>query len=323
MEGLLAWLVIGWQIHVGRRRKGAEAIYPIRDRLWEPEVCLGLWIKGEIFCCSTGLNRLLELIEMHRSPSFSIQFTTVLYLPHPYQFRPGAHPLPITSFPIHASRPATLISTAMTPAFVPGTAVSARSFSGRNLTCTTSTTTPASVTMSANPISRRQALSAAAAVFAGVSLAPLVSEAKSGDSPTISIFGIGGQSSPFTAGVQQGGKVQYRSFNDDEITIYKRIINDSKDRLEGAYDSIKAKSWEDIRSRIRLEASDLRKAQLTVNSNISDKKLQAAAAKAYQLFKEDLERLDQACVQKNQDKAYKSYNSSLKSLTAWQLAAGF
>lgn len=121
----------------------------------------------------------------------------------------------------------------------------------------------------------------------------------------------------------RGGKVQYRSFNDDEVANYKRIINESKNRLEGASDSIKAKSWEDIRSRIRLEAQDLRKAQLTVNSNISDKKLQAAAAKAYQLFKEDLERLDQACVQKNQDKAYKSYNSSLKSLEAWQLAAGF
>lgn len=177
--------------------------------------------------------------------------------------------------------------------------------------------------MSATPVSRRQALSAAAALVAGASLAPLIANAKSGDSPSISIFGIGGQSSPFTAGVPTGGKVQYTGFNDDEIATYKRIVNESKDRLEGASDSIKAKSWEDIRGRIRLEAQDLRKTQLTVNSNIRDKKVQAAAAKAYQLFKEDIERLDMACVQKNQEKAYKSYNSSLKSLQAWQTAAGF
>lgn len=139
----------------------------------------------------------------------------------------------------------------------------------------------------------------------------------------MSVFGVGGQSSPFTAGVQRGGKVLYKTFSDDEVAVFKRIINDSRDRLEGAADSIKIKYWEDIRGRIRLEASDLRRTQITVNANIDDKKQAADAQKAYKIFKTDLEALDAACIQKNQGKAYKAYNASLKSLKDWQNVVGF
>lgn len=163
-------------------------------------------------------------------------------------------------------------------------------------------------------------MATAAALMAGVPLAAL---AKSGEAPSISIFGVGGQSSPFSAGVQTGGKKVYKSFNDDEVALYKRIVEESNDRLEGALDSIKIKSWEDIRSRIRLEAYNLRKTQLKVNANIDDAKQSSAAEKAYKVFKTDLENLDQAAVAKNQDKAYKAYNASLKSLAAWKTTVGF
>lgn len=243
-------------------------------------------------------------------------------------FPPSPSPQTLSSLRTHLTN-STLPSRAslpipiMHPAFVPRPPVSARSsFSGLSLKSSTTTCRPI-LTMTATPISRRQALSAAAALITGATLSPLIANAKSGDSPKISVFGVGGQSSPFTAGVQQGGKVIYKTFNDDEITLYKRIITDSKDRLAGAIDSIKGKSWEDVRSRIRLEAYDLRKTQLTVNANIDDKKTSDAATKAYKAFKNDLENLDQAAVEKNPDKAFKFYNASLKSLSAWQDTVGF
>lgn len=174
--------------------------------------------------------------------------------------------------------------------------------------------------MGVTPVSRRQALLSAAALLVG---APMAALAKSGDSPKISVFGVGGQSSPFTAGVKRGGKVLYSTLGDDEVAVFKRIIAQSKERLELAAPSIKAKSWEDIRSRIRLEASDLRKTQLTVNASIEDAAQNKKAENAYKTFKKDLESLDQACIQKNQDRAYKGYNASLKSLSAWEDITGF
>lgn len=211
----------------------------------------------------------------------------------------------------------------MAPAFVTGPALSARSFSGAAVKKCVSSSPTTVVAMSASPISRREALATAAALVAGTVLGPFAASAKSGDSPKISVFGVGGASSPFTAGIQTGGKVAYKQFNDDEVAVFKRIVSESYDRLEGALPSIKIKSWEDIRSRIRLEASDLRKTQLTVNANIEDSKKSATAAKAYQTFKQDIERLDAAAVEKNQDKAYKAYNASLKSLAAWKSIVGF
>lgn len=205
----------------------------------------------------------------------------------------------------------------MAPAFVTGPSL-LPTFPGCRVASASARTR--GVRMSMTPITRRDALLAGAALLAGIPAAAL---AKSGDSPKISVFGVGGASSPFTAGVQSGGKLQYKSFNEDEITLYKRIVDDSKARLEGAIDSIKSKSWEDVRSSIRLEASDLRKTQLTVNANIEDDKESKKATKAYLVFKNDLENLDQAAVQKNQDRAYKAYNAALKSLGAWQEVAGF
>lgn len=176
--------------------------------------------------------------------------------------------------------------------------------------------------MTASPLSRRQALTAAAALLTGAALSPYSASAKSGDSPKISVFGVGGASSPFTAGVQTGGKVIYKEFGDDEVAVFKRIVADAKDRLQGTTNSIKIKSWEDIRSQLRLQ-TDLRKTQLRINDGISDPKQAEKAAKAYQVFKNDIEKLDAACVQKNQDRAYKAQKASVASLAAWEDTVGF
>ncbi|KAI0563197.1 Oxygen-evolving enhancer protein [Gracilaria domingensis] len=208
------------------------------------------------------------------------------------------------------------------PAFVTGAPLVPRSsFCGKSMPACSQTARPA-ITMSQAPVSRRQALMGGAALLAAVGLSPFATLAKSGDSPKISVFGVGGASSPFDAGVPTGGKVQYKPFGDEEVAVFKRIVDDSKERLVGSVGSIKEKNWEDIRSQIRLQ-SDLRKTQLTINANMPDKKSGDQAKKAYLAFKTDIEKLDQACVQKDQARAYKAYNAALKSLAAWQDTTGY
>lgn len=173
--------------------------------------------------------------------------------------------------------------------------------------------------MSAGPISRRDALLTGAALLLGVPAAAL---AKSGEGPKISVFGIGGPSSPFNAGIPTGGKVQYKENGEAEIAVFRRIISESKTRLEGAVPSLKAKYWEDIRSTLRLEMTGLRPTVLKINSTLDDT-TSKKATKAYLVLKNDLENLDQACIQKNQNKAFKAYNASLKSFSAWQDVVGY
>ncbi|PXF43342.1 hypothetical protein BWQ96_06905 [Gracilariopsis chorda] len=206
-------------------------------------------------------------------------------------------------------------------AFVTGPSFTVRTaFAGKTLPkCSNA---PASITMSQSSVSRRQALLTGAALLSAAVLQPLSAYAKGGDSPKISVFGVGGASSPFDAGIQTGGKVQYKPFLEDEVAVFQRIIDDAKDRLIGSSASIKDKNWEDIRSQIRLQY-DLRRTQITINGNMPDKKTTEKATKAYQAFKTDIENLDQACIQKDQSKAYKAYNAALKSFANWQATTGF
>lgn len=207
----------------------------------------------------------------------------------------------------------------MTPAFVAGHGVNTHSaFTGTSLS-TCSKTPSSTVTMSAQPVSRRQALLTGAALLAGIPLAAL---AKSGDAPKISIFGVNDVSSPFTAGVKRDGKVMYEELNPEEVAIYKKIAEGSKLRIVGADESIKNKYWEDVRSRVRLEAYEFRKIQMKVNSALN-KDQADPALKATKDFKKDVETLDQAAYQKNQDKAYKAYNAVVKDIENWFSAVGF
>lgn len=193
-------------------------------------------------------------------------------------------------------------------------------FTGLRLHHTTPLCSKAATRMS---ISRREAVSGAAgAAFAALLAGVNGASAKSGDAPKISIFGVGGASSPYTAGVQTGGTVQYKEFNADEQALYRRTIDESRQRLESAIDPIKGKSWDDVRSRIRLEMSELRGIVVKVNSNIEDKAVATKADKAYNDFKLAIENLDYAAITKDQPKALKSYNNALKSFSVWSAVTG-
>eukprot|EP00172_Hildenbrandia_rubra_P003658 Plantae.Rhodophyta-Hildenbrandia_rubra.ctg6110.p1 GENE.Plantae.Rhodophyta-Hildenbrandia_rubra.ctg6110~~Plantae.Rhodophyta-Hildenbrandia_rubra.ctg6110.p1 ORF type:complete len:213 (-),score=25.68 Plantae.Rhodophyta-Hildenbrandia_rubra.ctg6110:435-1073(-) len=188
-------------------------------------------------------------------------------------------------------------------------------------TCTNQTMT--TMTMNTSKVSRRDVMIRALVAGGALVVGPLTAQAKSGDAPKISIFGVGGQSSPFTAGIKSGGKTLYKPYNADELQIYGRIINESKDRLDGAAQAIKDKSWEDLRSRMRLEMSDLRKTQMTLMNNLSDKKERSDAEITYQQFKQAIEDLDYAASTKNQDKALKAYTAAQTHLASWRDTVGF
>lgn len=208
----------------------------------------------------------------------------------------------------------------MAPAFVPAASFASRTtFAGTALpTCAKPSAT--AVTMSAKPMSRRDAILAGAAILTGMPLAAL---AKSGTSPRISIFGVGSASSPFESGFQKGGTVLYSQYSDSEIAVFKRIVLESKDRIVSCNEPLKTKSWQDVRARIRLEASDLRATQVKVNDSLTDKDTKAAAIKAVNVFKLSLNKMDMACVEKNQSDAFKGYNAAIKDLSAWQDIVGF
>lgn len=177
----------------------------------------------------------------------------------------------------------------------------------RSPTCT-SQTTP---TMA---ISRRAALGGVAAALLSQVGAAL---AKSGDSPKISIFGVGGASSPYTAGIQTGGTVQYKQYNDSELLVFKKIVDESKTRLEGTIDPIKGRAWSDVQSRIRLEMYDVRNTMLKLNAAIDDDSTAKKATQIYSDFKQALEALDYAATVKDQAKAVKSYNVVLDKFNSW------
>lgn len=113
----------------------------------------------------------------------------------------------------------------------------------------------------------------------------------------------------------------YEDLNPEEVSVFRKIAEASKSRIVGADDSIKRKYWEDVRSRIRLEASEFRKVQLKINDSL-DKDQAKVAKKATSDFKTDVEKLDLAAYQKDQDKAYRAYNAVVKDIDNWFSAVG-
>ena len=163
-------------------------------------------------------------------------------------------------------------------------------------------------------ISRRAALGGAAAALLARASAAL---AKSGDSPKISIFGVGGASSPYTAGIQTGGTVQYKAYNDAELLAFKKIVDESKARLLTTIEPIKGRAWSDVQSRIRLEMYDVRNTMLKLNAAIDDDATAKKADQIYADFKVALEALDYAATVKDQAKAVKNYNVVLEKFNSW------
>lgn len=224
-------------------------------------------------------------------------------------------------FPPHPARSAEPLRTSpttmhSTPAFTAPAALGARALAGAALS--TPTCAPsAGPTMA---LTRRAALGAALSAV-GAAMLPASAFAKGGDAPKISIFGVGGASSPFESGIQKGGTVLYERFSEDEMAYFKSILDASSDRFVQAKASIDIKSWEDIRSLIRLETTLLRTTMVKVAESL-DKDGQKKATAIYDGFKKDLNDLDYACSTKNQDKAQKSYKAVLRSFASWRAEVG-
>jgi Oxygen evolving enhancer protein 3 (PsbQ) len=213
---------------------------------------------------------------------------------------------------------AAMTTTAFT---APAPVASRAAFSGGAVSVSTSAPAPsaAATTMSLN---RRSALglglgALGAALLKGA--APV--HAKSGEFARQSIFGVGGASSPFDAGIQRSGTVQYSKFAPAEMAYFKSIVDGSSTRLDSAKTEIDNKSWEAVRSTIRLEMSLLRQTMLSVQANIADPKVKASAQKLYDAFKKDVNDMDYACVLKNQDKARKSFKLTVTDLASWREVA--
>lgn len=202
------------------------------------------------------------------------------------------------------------------PAFAAPAAVGARALAGAALS--SPTCSPAAGPTMA--LSRRAALGAALSAV-GAAMLPASAFAKGGDAPKISIFGVGGASSPFDKGIERGGSVLYSRFSEDEMAYFKSILDASNERFVQAKSSIDIKSWEDIRSLIRLETTLVRSTMVKVAESL-DKDGQKKANSIYDGFKRDLNDLDYACSIKNQDKAQKAYKSTLKSFSSWREEVG-
>lgn len=82
------------------------------------------------------------------------------------------------------------------------------------------------------------------------------------------------------------------------------------------------KSWEEVRSRLRLEMNLLRRTAVNLNGKITDPTSKAAAEKAYAQFKKDIDSLDYAARTKSQDKALKARGFAITSLASWSKAVG-
>lgn len=171
------------------------------------------------------------------------------------------------------------------------------------------------------PATRRAVLAGALAA-AGLAILPGSASAKGGEGAKQSFFGAGAISNPFTYNEKSKGPVVYKPFNDDEKEYLEKIVSDSKQSLMATDGPILDKSWEEVRSRLRLEMNLLRRTQVSLNEKITDPKSKAAAEKAYSQFKKDIDSLDYAARTKNQDKALKSRGFAITSLGAWTKAVG-
>jgi hypothetical protein len=228
------------------------------------------------------------------------------------------HHRPVTSVSHRHLAFAAMSTTAFT---APAPVASRAAFSGGAVSVSASAPalSAAATTMSLN---RRSALGLGLGALGAALLkgsAPV--QAKSGEFARQSIFGVGGASSPFDAGIQRSGTVQYSKFAPAEMAYFKSIVDGSSTRLDSAKTEIDNKSWEAVRSTIRLEMALLRQTMLSVQANIADPKIKASAQKLYDAFKKDVNDMDYACVVKNQDKARKSFKLTVSDLASWREVA--
>lgn len=111
-----------------------------------------------------------------------------------------------------------------------------------------------------------------------------------------------------------------QDLNDDELAKYKDIYAASaRDLSETAVTAISGKSWEDVRSALRLRANDLGAAAKRLSDASPSAK---AATKAYAQFKASANALDWAARQKNQAKAVMAREAASADLDNWAKVVG-
>nr|ADD97076.1 photosystem II extrinsic protein [Galdieria sulphuraria] len=153
-------------------------------------------------------------------------------------------------------------------------------------------------------------------------LLPKNASAKSGESAKLSIFGVEGLSSPFTADLKSKGQPLYKNLNEEEISRYTKAITDGKASLSKIPGYINEKSWEDIKSLVRQRVADLRSAQKKMMASISEQRIRQKAEKLYDSFIKSIEDIDYAARQKNGDKVRQAQQQAMKLLQEWASAAG-
>ncbi|GJQ15984.1 hypothetical protein GpartN1_g7825.t1 [Galdieria partita] len=153
-------------------------------------------------------------------------------------------------------------------------------------------------------------------------LLPKNVSAKSGESAKLSIFGVEGLSSPFTADLKQEGQPLYKNLNEEEISRYTKAITDGKDSLSKIPGYITEKSWEDVKSLVRQRVADLRAAQKKLMASISEQRIRKKAEKLYDSFIRSIEDIDLAARQKNGDKVRQAQQQAMKLLQEWASTAG-
>ena len=117
-----------------------------------------------------------------------------------------------------------------------------------------------------------------------------------------------------------GSPPPVQDLNDEEVGKYRAIYQASRQDLsETAVAAIAGKSWEDVRSALRLRANDLGAAAKRLSDASSSSK---AANKAYDQFKASANRLDWAARQKDQAKATAAREAASADLDKWGQVVG-
>ena len=170
---------------------------------------------------------------------------------------------------------------------------------------------------------RRELLLGLGAAVLGTLLGrSLPAEAKG--EPKMSFFGADAQSSPFTYNEVQETPI-FEGLTADDLKKYRETVMSAKARIEATSDAISKKSWEDIRSALRLALGTLRDACLKINQvaiaqgGPNEKK---NIQKAYRNFLSKIEEMDYAAREKSVDKVERLRTAATAALDNWMTVVG-
>ncbi|KAF6001902.1 hypothetical protein CCYA_CCYA12G3384 [Cyanidiococcus yangmingshanensis] len=173
------------------------------------------------------------------------------------------------------------------------------------------------------PLDRRQLLQWVAATSATVLIGKALPSSAAGE-PKMSFFGADAPSSPFTYNEREGEPV-YKGITPELLNEYRASINGAKKRIEDAGEAISKKSWEDVRSALRLAVGTLRSVCSKVNSYAmaqATKQEKQNIEKAYREFLKRIEDMDFAARMKDQDRAERLRTASISALDNWMSVVG-